>query len=148
MVNRLLDAGTSKKLIDVYEIGKTYRYNGLAAIRPEKLFHDVENCGYHITFENGERIFFATDTGYIDSVVARDYEWYFIESNHTEEEIASRISKKQSCGEFSYEVRARKNHLSQEQALDWLARNAGPRSHYIFLHQHRDKEAKDGLDTP
>ena len=44
-------------------------------------------------------------------------------------------------GEFSYEYRAAQNHLSQEQALDWLARNVGPNSRYEFLHQHKEKEA-------
>lgn len=58
--------------------------------------------------------------------------------SNTRAEIEERIVEKQARGEFAYETRAAQNHLSQEQALDWLARNAGPNSMYVFLHQHKE----------
>ena len=30
-------------------------------------------------------------------------------------------------------------HLSQEQALDWLYQNMGPKSQYVFLHGHEER---------
>ena len=148
----LLEAKVDERVIDVlsagYEIGyKPDRSIGsdavVATIRPEPLVHDVPNCGWHILTEN-ERLFYATDTSTLDHIEAKDYDLYLIESNHTKAEIEARIADKQSRGEFAYEVRAARNHLSQEQALDWLARNAGPNSKYVFLHQHMEKEKKDG----
>lgn len=112
-------------------------------IFPVDLVHDVPNCGWHIWTEN-ERLFYATDTSTLDHITAKDYDLYLIEANHTRAEIEARIADKQSRGEFAYETRAAQNHLSQEQAMEWLARNAGLKSRYVFLHQHRGKEAPDG----
>lgn len=110
-------------------------------IFPVDLVHDVPNCGWHIWMEN-ERLFYATDTSTLDHIEAKNYDYYLIEANHTRAEIEERIADKLARGEFAYEVRAVRNHLSQEQALKWLARNAGPNSQYEFLHQHKDKEVE------
>lgn len=75
----------------------------------------------------------------MDAISAKDYTLYLLEANHTKAEIEARIADKLSRGEFAYEVRAAQNHLSQEQALDWLSRNAGPNSKVVFLHQHKDE---------
>lgn len=107
------------------------------SVRPFFLVHDVSNCGWSISSRN-ERLFYATDTGTLDHIEAKDYDLYLIEANHTRAEIEARIAEKQARGEFSYETRAAQNHLSQEQALEWLAHNAGPNSRYVFLHQHKE----------
>lgn len=91
-----------------------------------------------------ETIFYATDTSTLDHIEAKNYDYYLIEANHTKAEIEARIAEKQAQGEFAYEVRAARNHLSQEQANEWLTRNAGPNSKYVFLHQHREERNKDG----
>lgn len=143
MVTPLLEAGIHPFAIDIVtpsEPGETSRaliYNGLAIIAPVPLIHDVPNCGWHI-HRGKESLFYATDTSTLDHVEANGYDWYLLEANHTQAEINARIEDKLSRGEFAYEVRAAQNHLSQEQALDWLARNAGPNSRYVFLHQHRE----------
>lgn len=144
MVAPLLEAGIDKQLIHVYKIEWTHFYNFYSdiptiAICPHNLIHDVPNCGYSIGI-GGESLFYATDTSTLDHVEAKDYAWYLLEANHTQAEISARIEDKLSRGEFAYEVRAAQNHLSQEQALDWLARNAGPNSQYVFLHQHKSKK--------
>lgn len=137
MVKKLLDAGVDKRVIDVYTPDLVYGY-GDSMISPFSLVHDVPNCGYRILA--GKTIFYATDTGSLDHVEAKGYNLYLLEANHTRAEIEARIAEKQARGEFAYETRAAANHLSQEQALDWLARNAGPNSKYVFLHQHQCKE--------
>lgn len=143
MVPHLLEAGVDKRVIDVIatgENGASYDEGGGPYVEADTIPHDAPNCCWHITF-HGERLFYATDTSTLDHIEAKNYEYYLIEANHTRAEIEARIAEKQARGEFAYETRAAQNHLSQEQAMDWLARNAGPNSKYVFLHQH--KEAHD-----
>lgn len=142
MVGPLLEAGVDKRVIDVFGSGDTLCYWRLCAVTPQPLVHDVPNCGYHITFFPGrkdEHLFYATDTATLDGVDAPGYDLYLIEANHTREELEARARAKLEAGEFAYEYRAAANHLSQEQALDWLAKNMGPKSQYLFLHQHQEK---------
>ena len=145
MVGPLLDAGVDKRVIDVYDhdLQAFLMYGPSISIRPHRLIHDVPNCGYHIIFtpEHGprERLFYATDTATLDGVEASGYDLYMIEANHTKEELEARVRAKREAGEYAYEVRAAANHLSQEQALDWLYRQMGPKSRYVFLHQHRER---------
>ena len=121
--------------MDVLEAGKRYDY-GAFQLEPVELFHDVPNYGLKI-YMGGEKAIYIVDTGYINSVEAEGYDLYLLEANHGEEEIAQRIHEKQKAGEFAHEIRAAKTHLSQEQAYDWLAKNAGPNSKYVWLHQHK-----------
>lgn len=123
--------------------GETWHYPKIGSACAESIPHDVPNCCWHI-FIKGGPVFYATDCSTLDAITAKDYPLYMLESNHTRAEIEARIADKLSRGEFAYEVRAARNHLSQEQALEWLARNAGPNSKYVFLHQHMEKEKKDG----
>lgn len=141
MAGPLLEAGVDRRVIDVYEPGKKYGYASLGLfVRPETLFHNVPNIGYHLTMKSGERAFYATDTGTLAGIEAKGYDWYFVEANHTEAEIAARIAEKRAAGEFIYEYKAAQNHLSREQAENWLYQQMGPKSQYVFLHQHQDKE--------
>lgn len=141
MVPHLLEARVDKLRI------LCCKYDGSECIRlpsihfsayPVPLVHDVPNCGYRIFYE-GETLFYATDCATLDGIEAIGCTLYMLESNHTRAEIEARIADKQARGEFAYELRAAQNHLSREQALDWLARNAGPNSKYVFLHQHKEK---------
>lgn len=115
-----------------------YRYsNQTLYIIAVPLWHDVPNCGYRI-FHKGESLFYATDTGTLDGIEAKNYDYYLIEANHTQADIASRIEDKLSRGEFAYEYRAAQYHLSYEQAMEWRAQNAGPNSRCELLHQHKE----------
>lgn len=135
MVAPLLEAGVDKRVIDILCPGYFAIYKSLCSIIPEMLLHDVPNCGYHV-FKDEESLFYATDTATLDGVEAPGYDLYLIEANHTREELETRAKAKMEAGEFAYEVRAAANHLSQEQALDWLYQQMGPNSKYVFLHQH------------
>lgn len=141
MVGPLLEAGVDKRAIDVYEIRGGRWYPNFCDIHPLPLVHDVPNCGYIIA-QCGERVFYATDTATLENLNAKKCDLYMIEANHTQEEIDARIAAKLDAGEYPYELEAKRNHLSQEQALNWLVKNMGQNSKYVFLHQH--KEDKNG----
>lgn len=151
MVMPLLEAGTDKRTIHVMEASTNlgtanhYWYSDSGfCVRPFQLLHNVSNCGWSIHFfEKGERLFYATDCATLDGIDAKNYDLYMIEANHTQEEIDARIAAKLAAGEYPYELEARRNHLSQEQALDWLAENAGPNSRYVWLHQHRERRKEE-----
>lgn len=141
MVPHLLAAGVDKRVIDVYAPnGMGYCYGDAVglSVEPVRLVHNVPNCGYKLSIR-GERLLYATDTGTLDGIEARGFELYMIEANHTQEEIEARLQAKEASGEFAYETAAMQNHLSQEQALEWLAENMGPHSRYIFMHQHQER---------
>ena len=132
----LLEAGVDERRIDVMDPGVWYNHPSLGlSVSPVPLTHDVPNCGYRICMR-GERLFYATDTGTLDGIQAKDYDLYLIEANHTREELEARLKAKQEAGEYAYEVKAAENHLSLEQAQNWIYENIGPRGQYAFLHQH------------
>lgn len=135
MVGPLLEAGVDKRVIDVMENEMFSCYMGLASVCPVCLFHDVQNCGWRIY--TNEFLFYATDTGTLDGIEAKGYDYYLIEANHKREELEARAKEKLARGDFCYEMRAAANHLSEEQALEWLYEQMGPNSKYIFLHQHK-----------
>lgn len=145
MVGHLLQAGVDKRVIDVMQLdspgdtSRAYIYNGLAIAWPELLQHDVPNCGWHIS-TGKEFAFYATDTGTLDGIEAPGYDLYLIEANYTDADLEARAVEKLDAGQFAYEIRVAKNHLSQEQAEEWIRQQSGPNSRYIFLHQHTCKE--------
>lgn len=141
MVRYLLDAEVEMKMIDVFEHGRLYHYEGLADVRPEQLVHDVPNCGYHIKIGN-EWMFYATDTASLTGISAKGYALYLVESNYSSEEMRERIREKLKTGAFCYEQRVVNSHLSREQAEAWLYTQMKPSSSYVFLHQHQDKGVK------
>ena len=143
MVGPLLEAGVDKRRIDVLDpaIPAFEMYGSLCSIRPVMLTHNVPNCGYHI-LSNGERLFYATDTGTLDGIEARCYDLYMVEANHTRADLEARMEAKRAAGEFSYEWAAAQNHLSKEQAEEWLYQQMGPNSRYVFLHQHQRDDFK------
>lgn len=144
LVPCLVKAGISPAAIDIYEsiFGCVYGYSkNRILISPFHLCHDVENCGYMITY-NREKILYATDTATLDHVTAKGFDLYLIEANHTEDELADRIRRKSESGEYVYEHRVERTHLSRESADAWLAMNAGRDSKVIYLHQHKEPTPK------
>ena len=108
---------------------------GIARIMCTPVPHNAPNVAWHITMD-GKRIFYCTDAGNLDDVYARDYDFYFVEANYGEEEIQERIRKKTEAGQYVHEYDAMVNHLSREQATDWLNRNANDKSVITLMHQH------------
>lgn len=138
MVQKLIEAGVRPNLIDVYDIGTRYDYKTFA-VSPVKLYHDVPNCGYRLYFGR-KRVFYATDTCTLEGITAKGYDLYLVEANHETEEIKRRIEEKRANGEYPYEIRAMKQHLSKEAADTWLYRNMTTKGRYVYMHGHRDDE--------
>ena len=132
LVDELVKCGVEKKKIDVLKIGKNYNYNAFI-VEPIKLYHDVPQCGYKLKIGTN-RLIYATDTSKIDHIEAKNYDYYFIEGNYeNEEELHNR-----AVDEY-YEKRVKETHLSKVQATEWLMKNMGESSKYIFMHEHKER---------
>lgn len=138
----LVDAGVKPRQIDVLEVGYRYDYR-ICEAEPVALVHDVPNCGYKLNFPGGRAIY-ATDTNNLNGIVAENYDLYMIEANYGDEEIRKRISEKKANGQYIYEGRVLKTHLSAEKCNEWIYRNAGPMSEILYLHGHREEEKDAG----
>lgn len=134
LVDDLKECGVQN--IDVMQIGKIYDY-GAFRVSPVQLYHDVDNCGWRVFIGNKKAIY-MTDTVTLDGISAKDYDLYLVEANYREDEIQEKIRTKQMNGEFIYEHRVLKTHLSKEKCDKWLLENMGENSGYVYLHQHRD----------
>ena len=138
LVKELVELGVEKKNIDVFEFEKIYDYKYFKVIVQE-LYHDVPNCCYKIQLNN-EKVIYATDTNKIEHIIAKNYDYYFIEGNYyNEEELEKRKEKKLSNGEYYYEDRVKHTHLSKVKATEWLMKNMGMKSQFIFMHEHKEE---------
>lgn len=137
-VKLLVDAGVNKRNIDVLRQDITYSY-GRFTVSPVSLTHDVPCFGYRI-FKGVDKVFYATDTGNLDGIEAKNYSLYMVECNYEDEDIRNRIAEKESRGEYVYEYSALKNHLSRQQCDDFICSNIGPGGQYVYLHMHEDKK--------
>lgn len=106
--------------------------------------HNVPNCGWRLWKSPDDNLFYATDLSHLERIVAASYTTYLLEANHTEAEIEQAVAEAMEKGEFTYRTRAAENHLSYEQAVDWLAGNMGPNSVWVPMHGHKEKEMHDG----
>lgn len=138
LLDDLLACGVNKKQIDIVEFGVGYDY-GILKIYPVPLVHNVPNVGYKV-FMNGKKLFYATDTGSLDGIEAKDYDLYMIEANHSSDDILMRINDKKNNGGYIYELEAIKNHLSLEKANDFIYSNIGKNGRYVYLHMHEPRK--------
>lgn len=137
LVKSLVDSGVSKRQINVMQPNMRYGF-GICYVIPVEMMHDVENVGYKLQFKNG-KVFYATDTGTLSHVIAKDYDLYMVESNYEDAEIRARMDAKIANGQYAYEQRAMKYHLSKQKCDEWLERNRGPTSEFVYLHGHVDR---------
>jgi len=121
-----------KANIDVLDFGVWYEF-GIVKACMVKLYHDVENCGYRFILNN-EKIFHATDTYTLQGIQAKGYDLYAIEHNYDEDLISDIIDKKISSGQYAYERKAMKNHLSIQDAEAFIIENRKKTSKVIKLH--------------
>lgn len=136
LVEDLIECGVNKKNIDIFEIGKIYDYKGFKVI-PIKLYHDVPQCGYKLKLGKNKLIY-ATDTNSLEHITAKNYDYYFIEGNYeNEEELHNR-----AVSGF-YENRVKDTHLSKVKATEWLMKNMGDNSKYIFMHEHKERNKNE-----
>lgn len=133
----LLECGVLRKNIDILQIGTRYSYK-IFKIVPVKLYHDVSQCGYRVLFDN-YKVIYITDTRTVKGISAKNYDLYLVEANYDEDEIRERIKQKQQECKFVYEFRAKENHLSKQQASEFLLENMGENSEYVFMHEHIER---------
>lgn len=144
LVQKLIDAGVDRRNIDILEPGVRYDY-GAYQVEAFELFHDVPNYGLRV-FSQGQKAVYIVDTGHLEGVEAKDYDLYLVEANHTTAEIEERAAEKQDAGQFAYEIRAAENHLSYEQAIDWLTENMTSRGIWVPMHAHVDQEVQEDAE--
>lgn len=124
------------------EIGQWYKI-GAIQYTAVRLHHDVPNVAWKLFFQLPYSIYYkvlyATDTANMDGVKAMNYDLYLIESNYTKSNIVRRIKEKRANGQFCYEDRVIKTHLSKEQCDSFLADNMGEHSYFIYLHEHAEE---------
>lgn len=137
LLKPLVECGVQEKNIDLLQIGKMYSY-GAFRVSPVKLYHDVPNCGWRI-FAGAEKAIYITDTTTIQGITAKDYDLYLVEANYSEPEIQERIRAKEILGQYIYEYRVLRTHLSKEECDEWLLENIGKSSEYVYLHQHKEE---------
>ncbi len=138
LVNSLIECGVAKTNIDVLSFNTYYNY-GICNIVQFHLTHDVPNCGYKIHFPIG-KVIYATDTNNLNGITALNYDLYLIEANYVDEEIQEKIRQKEENGEFVYERRVLRTHLSKKKCDDFIYRNIGPTGRYEYLHCHKEDE--------
>ena len=138
LVDDLVKCGVKKKNIDIYDIGKRYKYNENLKIEPILLYHNVDQCGYRI-FIDGYKCLYITDTNSVDGITAKDYDYYFIEANYVENEIQEKIKAKETLGIYCYEKDVILNHLSKEKCDRFLLDNMSDDSVAIYMHRHEEK---------
>jgi len=141
LVSDLVLAGVSKTRIDVVQMGRRYRYSDVD-VTPFELVHDVPNCGWLLVTRDDKRILYATDTNSLKSAESLDVfglDLYLVEADYEDDEIVERIKRKRERGEYVYEEKVLKNHLSKAKADDFLIKNLCENSCYVYMHQHESK---------
>lgn len=141
----LVSAGVPASNIDIVQPGVMYGY-GLLNLIPVTLVHDVPNYGYKMHFRDG-KVFYATDTNNLNGVFARHYDLYLVEANYEDDVIQQKISEKKAAGEYAYEMRVLRSHLSKAQCDDWLYKNMASNSEYVYLHCHEEKQENCQSET-
>ena len=137
MVEKLVKAGVAKQQIDILQPNMLYGY-GICNVIPVELYHDVRNYGYKIHFPHG-KVFYATDTGTLSGISAKRYDLLLIECNYEDSELKARMDEKMERGDYAYEQRVVKYHLSKKQCDDFIYKNAGPNTEYAYMHCHVDR---------
>ena len=106
------------------------------------LHHDVPNCAWKIHFTRPQGIYkviYATDTANMEGVTANGYDLFLLESNYNKEELIERIKEKRDSGQYVYEDRVFRTHLSKEQCDEFIVQNMSANSRCIYLHQHEER---------
>lgn len=138
---KLTQLGSKVVIID---LGQTYTRdlkNGYKyEIKPVLAYHNVKTFGYRIfiydTFfdEIEYKVFYMTDSGTLEGIAAKDYDYYFLETNYCEEKI-ERISEiLQEKGEFDNTERVKLDHLSRQETENFYINNKKENSELVTLH--------------
>ncbi len=151
-----LDFIESKRKI-IIKYGEIIKF-GTFSVRCYKLYHDVENCGYKLTFKLNEKydkdtytIFHATDTKHLQGISVKNCDYYGVECNYSDEyynKIKSMYSTqvkdvpKELRDEEQNEIarkhwlltRSENTHISDKQFIEFILKNAGNNSLFVAYH--------------
>lgn len=141
LAQHLSAAGVPARQIDVLVPGVMYGY-GICNVIPFEVKHNVRNCGWKVWLPSGKLIY-CTDMANLNGIHAHNYDLYMIEGNYDEEEIKQRIADKKANGEFIYERRVLRDHMSRQRANDWLYAHMGSNSVYVYMHCHQEEPSDD-----
>lgn len=145
LVNDLVELGVKPRNIIAVFPNMKYDFN-LFDLTPIQTYHDVKNMSYIVDLKP-TTLYYATDTNKLDYYEClKNLDYYFIEANYSEDELRERLKEKQENGEYSYEYRVLKTHLSKEECNRFLITMMGENSQAIYCHQHIDKEIKNGTN--
>lgn len=142
----MLGTSALSRLVPVADHMQEMRFLGEhLCIESFPLDHDVPNVGYMLADEK-ESMLYVTDTASMRGLMYANLDYYFLEANYDEEEIEEAIARKKEAGEYCYEERVKRTHLSRQQADRWLADFAGNNSKIIYMHEHSDAHKEEGHD--
>lgn len=138
LVKELVKLNVFKKNIFVLKDRKTYDL-GLFAIKPIETYHDVPNTSYLVDFKP-YTLYYATDTCKLpDDKCLKGLNMYCIEANYKQETLERHIKECQENNDeenkLFYLNRVKQTHLSYEMANDFLIRNMGNGSQFIYVHE-------------
>jgi len=138
--SKLCESGVFRHQIDRMQPYEAAKYKSGHYVRMVPAVHNVPNCGYTVTLPDGRNLIYITDTNTLEGVNAKHFNLYLIEANHCENEIQQRIEDKKAADPtgYIYEYEVLKNHLSKQKADEWLSRNMGPHSQFVYMHCHED----------
>lgn len=85
------------------------------------------------------KVIYATDTANLDGVVAKGYDLFLVEANYDKEELIERIKEKRENGQYVYEDRVFRTHLSRQQCDEFIVQNMSANSRCVYLHQHEER---------
>lgn len=134
----LQNAGVPLRQITITTPDRWYD-TGYCFVKACETKHNVQNCCWHIWFNDGSKVFYATDMGNLNGITAPYYDLYLVEANYRDEEIQAKIAEKKVNGEYIYEKRVLRDHMSEQDAIDWVYGNMRPDSTYVWLHCHKEE---------
>lgn len=145
LIRDLIGLGVNPQRIDWLKPNVSLNYSSVfpasgnhrVSVTPVPLSHDVPNFGFKVILPGG-KLFYATDTGNLNGISAPGYDLYMVEANYVTEEIMQKIAEKEAAGEFPYEKRSLKYHLSKEKADNFIYSNIGRSGEYVYMHTHID----------
>ena len=150
MVPHLLEVGVRPQNIHPLPMNEWSSYGEPVNLMvcPFETHHNVRNCGWLLWRGKMDNLFYATDLGDLDGIEAKGYRTYLLEANHTRAEIEAAVAEAQETGEYTYRIKAAENHLSYEQAVEWLLENQASWSTWVPMHEHKERgRAGDGREA-
>lgn len=113
------EIGIQHNRIRLYENKQQFRI-GSFSILPFDLKHDVENHGFLIQSDNGNKLLFATDTYYV-KYVFKGLTHLMIEANYSEAILEGNLERGTIHGFLAKRIKA--SHFSLENVLEFLKAN-------------------------